>query len=55
VTAYNGAETKYPRTIARLEAIFGVPAVTAVDTKMRADVVVVQGKGTPVLEPPVTP
>ncbi len=55
VTAYNGAETKYPGTIARLEAIFGVTAVTAVDTKMRADVVVVQGTGTPVLEPPVTP
>jgi len=55
VTAYNGAETKYPRTIARLEALFGVTVVTAVDTKMRADVVVVQGTATPVLEPPVTP
>jgi LCP family protein required for cell wall assembly len=55
VTAYNGAETKYPKTIARLEAIFGVTAVPAVDPKMRAAIVVVQGTATPNLEAPAAP
>jgi LCP family protein required for cell wall assembly len=55
VTAYNGAEARFPRTIARLEEIFAVTAVTATDPKMRADVVVTQGTRTPRLEAPVSP
>jgi LCP family protein required for cell wall assembly len=55
VTAYNGAETKYPRTIASLEALFGVTVATATDPKMRADIVVVQGTQTPLLEAPASP
>ena len=55
VTAYNGAEATYPKTIARLEKIFGVTVTTATDPKMRADIVVVQGTATPALEAPVNP
>jgi len=55
VTAYNGAGSRYPRTIARLEAIFGVKATFATDPKMRADVLVVQGTATPALEAPANP
>ena len=55
VTAYNGAETKYPRTITSLEALFGVTVATATDPKMRADIVVVQGTQTPLLEAPASP
>ncbi|MCU0477399.1 MAG: LCP family protein [Chloroflexi bacterium] len=53
--AYNGAETTFPKTIARLEALFGVTVVARVDPKMRADVVVVQGTRTPALEIPGNP
>ncbi len=55
VTAYNGAEATYPKTIARLEKIFVVTVTTATDPKMRADIVVVQGTATPALEAPVNP
>ncbi len=53
--AYNGAETTFPKTIARLEALLGVTVVAKVDPKMRADVVVVQGTRTPALEIPGNP
>jgi LCP family protein required for cell wall assembly len=55
VTAYNGAETKYPKTIARLQDIFNVTVVLADDPKMLADVVVLQGTRTPRLAAPVNP
>jgi LCP family protein required for cell wall assembly len=55
VRAYNGAEAAFPKTIARLEALFKVKVVTASDPKARADIVVVQGTKTPRLEVPVTP
>ncbi len=52
ITVYNGAEERLPKTIARLEELFKVTVRTAVDEKMRADIVVVQGTKTPELEPP---
>ncbi len=53
--AYNGAEAEFPKTIARLEAIFKVKVVAKADAKMRADIVVVQGTKTPNLEIPGNP
>ncbi len=55
VTAYNGAEATYPKTVARLEEVFGVTVVAATDPKMRADFVVIQGTATPRLQAPVNP
>jgi LCP family protein required for cell wall assembly len=55
VRAYNGAETTYPKTVARLEEIFGVKVVTVADPKMKVDFVVVQGTRTPNLVAPVNP
>ena len=55
IRVFNGAETAYPKTLARLEAIFKVKAVPVVDPKMKADVVVVQGTRTPAFEAPVNP
>jgi hypothetical protein len=52
ITAYNGAEERLPKTIARLEELFKTTVVTAVDEKMRSDIVVVQGTKTPKLEAP---
>jgi LCP family protein required for cell wall assembly len=52
ITVYNGAEDRLGRTIARLEELFEVTVTTAVDEKMRADIVVVQGTKTPKLEAP---
>ena len=53
--AYNGAEIAFPKTIARLEAIFKVTVVPATDPKMRADIVVVQGSRTQRFQAPVSP
>jgi LCP family protein required for cell wall assembly len=55
ITAYNGAETKFEATIARLEELFKVPVVIATDPKMRADIVVVQGTNTPQPTAPAGP
>lgn len=55
IVAYNGAETAFPETIARLEAIFGVTVITKTDPAVHADVVVTAGKSTPDLTPPVIP
>jgi len=55
VKAYNGAETRFPKAIARLGEIFGVPVVTATDPAMRTDMVVVQGTRTPALAAPINP
>jgi polyisoprenyl-teichoic acid--peptidoglycan teichoic acid transferase len=52
ITAYNGAEERLAKTIARLEELFEVTVLTATDEKMRADIVVVQGTKTPKLEAP---
>ncbi len=53
--AYNGAEVAFPKTIARLEALFKVTFVTATDPKMRTDIVVVQGSRTQRFQPPASP
>ncbi len=55
VTAYNGAETTFATTVARLEKLFKVTAVTAADPKARADIVVIQGTDTPQLKAPTGP
>jgi hypothetical protein len=55
VQAYNGAETTFPRTIARLESLFKVTVVTRTDSKMTADIVVVQGTRTGRYAPPDSP
>jgi polyisoprenyl-teichoic acid--peptidoglycan teichoic acid transferase len=52
VVAYNGAETKYPASIAYLEKTFGVVATTATDPAVRTDIIVTVGKATPDLEAP---
>ncbi len=55
VEAYNGAETSFPKTVARLEALFGVTVVPKVGPTVRADIVVVQGTATPALAIPGSP
>ena len=55
VTAYNGAEGRFPLTVARLEELFGVTVVVAADPAKAADIVVVQGTRTPLLEAPAGP
>jgi polyisoprenyl-teichoic acid--peptidoglycan teichoic acid transferase len=52
VVAYNGAETKYPASIAYLEKTFGVVATTATDPAVRSDIIVTVGTATPDLEAP---
>ena len=52
IVAYNGAETKYPATIAYLEKTFGVTVTTADDPAIRTDIIVTVGKATPDLEAP---
>jgi LCP family protein required for cell wall assembly len=55
VLAYNGAEERFPRTIARLEELFGVTAQPVADPTVRTDIRVVQGTDTPLLEAPAGP
>jgi LCP family protein required for cell wall assembly len=52
IVAYNGAETKYPATIAYLEKTFGVTVTTKTDPAIRTDIIVTVGKATPDLEAP---
>jgi hypothetical protein len=52
IVAYNGAETKFPATIAYLETTFGVTVTTATDPAIRTDIVVTVGRATPDLEAP---
>jgi hypothetical protein len=55
ITAYNGAETSFPKSAARLAALFKVEIVAAADPKARADFVVTQGARTPRLKVPTGP
>jgi LCP family protein required for cell wall assembly len=55
IVAYNGAETAFPETVARLKAIFGVTVITKTDPAVHADVVVTAGRSTADLTPPVIP
>jgi LCP family protein required for cell wall assembly len=55
ITAYNGAEERFPKTIARLEELFGVTVRTATAADAKADIRIIQGTSTPVLEAPAAP
>jgi LCP family protein required for cell wall assembly len=55
VTAYNGAETRFPLTAARLAELFEVTVVLDPEPGKAADFVVVQGVRTPQLEVPAGP
>jgi LCP family protein required for cell wall assembly len=55
VFAYNGADERFPRTIARLEELFGLSVQPVADPAARADILVVQGTATPLLEAPAGP
>jgi len=52
VIAYNGAETRFPESIAWLEARFKVTATPVADPKAGTDIVVVQGTQTPTYRAP---
>jgi hypothetical protein len=52
ITAYNGAESDHPATIAYLEKLFKVKMKTATDPKMQADIVVRIGRSTPDYQAP---
>ena len=52
VIAYNGAETRFPETIAWLEARFKVTATPVTDPKAGIDILVVQGTKTPTYRAP---
>jgi LCP family protein required for cell wall assembly len=55
ITAYNGAEERFPNTIARLEELFEVTVRTATAADARADIRIIQGTATPVFETPTGP
>jgi LCP family protein required for cell wall assembly len=55
ITAYNGAESRFPLTAARLEELFEATLVVVADPAKAADFVVIQGVRTPVLEVPAGP
>jgi LCP family protein required for cell wall assembly len=50
--AYNGAETRFPASIASLEARFKIKATPRTDAKAGTDILVVQGTKTPKLRAP---
>jgi LCP family protein required for cell wall assembly len=52
VIAYNGAETRFPASIAWLEARFKVTVTPIADAKAGTDIVVVQGTKTPTYRAP---
>ncbi len=53
IVVYNGAESRLPVSIARLEAIFGVTTVTTKnDPRVRVDIIITVGSSTPDLTPP---
>jgi len=52
VIAYNGAETRFPVSIAWLEAAFEVAVTPRTDAKAGTDIVVVQGTTTPKVRAP---
>ena len=52
IVAYNGAETKFPQTIAFLEATLGVQATPATDPAARADIVITTTAKTPIPKTP---
>jgi hypothetical protein len=55
IRAYNGAETKFPLTIAALRQIFGVEVEPVADPAIPVDLVIITGKNSPQLTPPPLP
>ena len=55
IRVYNGAATKLPLTIALLQQVFGVKALSVTDPTVRVDVIVTTGAKTPVLQAPAVP
>jgi LCP family protein required for cell wall assembly len=55
IRAYNGAEAKFPLTLAALEQIFGVSVEPVADPAVRIDFIIVTAKSTPALTPPPLP
>ncbi len=53
IIVYNGAQSRLPVSIARLESIFGVTSITTkTDPTVKVDIVVIVGTSTPDLTPP---
>jgi LCP family protein required for cell wall assembly len=55
VRVYNGAETRFPLTVAALQQVFGVTVIPVVDAAMRTDFVIITTKATPQLTAPPAP
>ncbi len=55
VRVYNGAEDKFPLTLAALKLVFGVEVSPVADPAVRVNFVVITGKSTPQLTPPPAP
>ena len=55
IRAYNGAETKFPLTIAALKEIFGVEVKAVTDPAVPVDLMIITGKSSPQLTPPPVP
>jgi len=55
IRVYNGAQTKYPLTIAALQQVFGVTVIPVADANVHVDVVVITTADTPQLTAPPAP
>jgi LCP family protein required for cell wall assembly len=55
IRAYNGAEGRFPLTVAALEEVFGVTITPVTDAAVRVDFVIITAKSTPELSPPPAP
>jgi LCP family protein required for cell wall assembly len=55
IRAYNGAEERFPLTVAALREVFGVEVVPVADAAIRVDFIVITGVTTPQLTPPPVP
>jgi LCP family protein required for cell wall assembly len=55
VRAYNGAEERFPLTVAALREVFGVEVEPMTDAAIRVDFVIITGQQTPQLTPPPVP
>jgi LCP family protein required for cell wall assembly len=55
IRAYNGAEERFPLTIAALTEVFGVEIEPVADPAVRVDFIVITGESTPQLTPPPLP
>jgi LCP family protein required for cell wall assembly len=55
IRAYNGAEERFPLTVAALREVFGVEIAPVADPAIRVDFIVITGGSTPQLTPPPLP